>query len=125
MIKLKKLLPDTLKNRRSRRNVLTIQITMLGWLVELLGFLMLILGSFILGNTNGVITMALQTAMSVFYGIFLPCTVLINSSEIKDEIVENRFYLSFIKMFGCQPEYYSTSANEDDQPPHANDEKSE
>ena len=114
MVKLKKILPDASKNYRSRRNVLSIQITILGWLVELFGFLTFVLGSFILGNKTKTVTMILQVIMSIFYGIFLPCTVLLNSSEVKDKMAKSSLYLSFLSLFGCLPKYHSTPEKEDD-----------
>ena len=112
MERLKKLLSDASKNRRSRRNVLSIQITILGWLVELLGFLTLAIGSFVLGHENSNVTMIMQMVTMIFYAIFLPCTILINSSEVKDRIAESRLYLTLFNMFGCV--IYSTPDDDDD-----------
>ena len=86
MMRLKKILSDASKNGRSRRNILSIQITILGWLVELLGFLTLATGSFILGHENSKVTMMMQVITMIWYAIFLPCTILVNSSEVKDRI---------------------------------------
>ena len=79
MIKLKKILSNERKYYRSHRNILTIQITMLGWIVEWLGFLVVALGVFILGRENSNVTQIMQTIAILFYAILLPCTILINS----------------------------------------------
>ena len=112
MERLKKLLSDASKNRRSRRNVLSIQITILGWLVELLGFLTLAIGSFILGHENSKVTMIMQVLTMLFYAILLPCTILINSTEVKDKIAESQAFLALFNMFGCVT--YSTPDDEED-----------
>ena len=112
MMRLKKILSDASKNRRSRRNILSIQITILGWLVELLGFLTLAIGSFILGHENSNVTMIMQVITMIWYAILLPCTILVNSSEVKDRIAESQLYQALFHMFGCVT--YSTSDDEDD-----------
>ena len=117
MKKLRKLLSDDSKNRRSRRNVLSIQITILGWLVELAAFLTLVLGSYILGNKNNTVTMTLQSITMLFYAIFLPCSLLINSSEVKERIAESDLYLNLTTMMGCKPATYLTPKEEDEQLP--------
>lgn len=112
MKRLKKMLPDSSKNRRSRRNVLSINITILGWLVELLGFLTVAIGSFILGHENSNVTLIMQVLTMLFYDILLPCTILVNSSEVKDKIAESQLYLTIFNKFGCMT--YSTPEENDD-----------
>ena len=106
------MLPDSSKNRRSRRNVLSINITILGWLVELLGFLTVAIGSFILGHENSNVTLIMQVLTMLFYDILLPCTILVNSSEVKDKIAESQLYLTIFNRFGCMT--YSTPEENDD-----------
>lgn len=106
------MLPDSSKNRRSRRNVLSINITILGWLVELLGFLTVAIGSFILGHENSNVTLIMQVLTMLFYDILLPCTILVNSSEVKDKIAESQLYLTIFNKFGCMT--YSTPEENDD-----------
>ena len=118
MKRLKKMLPDSSKNRRSRRNVLSINITILGWLVELLGFLTVAIGSFILGHENSYVTLIMQVLTMLFYDILLPCTILVNSSEVKDKIAESRLYLTLFNRFGCMT--YSTPEENDDTALEAN-----
>ena len=113
MIRLKKLLTDSSKNRRSRKNVLNIQITILGWLVETLGFLIVLVGTTFVGHGNAVVTMALQASSMLFYAILLPSTMLINSLEVKNYIVESWWYIKFFNQFGCRPVYPSTFDKDD------------
>ena len=119
MARLKRILPDSSKNRRSRRIVLNIQITFLGWVIEVFGFLTVAVGLYIVGHQNATVTLTLQTVTMVFYGILLPFSVLINSSEVKDYITESDWYPRFINWIGCQPVVYSTPEEDDvtiDQP---------
>ena len=122
MIKLKTLLPDASKNKRSRRIVLNIQITILGWLVEVFGCLTVAVGVYIVGHGNGTVTLTLQICSMILYGILLPCSILINSSEVKDYIEESDNYARVVKWFGCQPKIYSASENEEEVKYEGNDE---
>ena len=99
MEKLKKLLNDSKKARRNRRNTLNIQITILGWSVEFLGFLMVFLGTVIIGHEDSMTTLCLQTMTLIVYFIALPSTVLLNGSDVKDKIVDSIFYISLINLF--------------------------
>ena len=89
MIKLKKILPDSYKNQRSRRIVLNIQITILSWLIEVFGCITIAVGVYIVGHGNGTVTLTLQICSMALYGILLPCSILVNSSEVKDFIAES------------------------------------
>ena len=122
MIKLKKILPDAYKNQRSRRIVLNIQITILSWLIEVFGCITIAVGVYIVGHGNGTVTLTLQNCSMALYGIFLPCSILVNSSEVKDFIAESENYVRVIKWFGCQPKIYSTSEDEDEVKYEGNDE---
>ena len=107
MIKLRKLLPDSSKKQRCKRNVLNIQITILSWLVEFLGFLTVVLGTAIIGHENAVVTMTFQCISMLFYSVLVPCTILVNSTDVKDYITESEWYLKFINLLGCQPVFPS------------------
>ena len=69
----------------------------------------------VIGHGNGMVTLVLQICTMVLYGVLLPCSILINSSEVKDFIVESKFYMRLIKWFGCQPIVYSTPEDEEDE----------
>ena len=62
-------------------NVLLIQITILGWLVEWAGFAVLAVGSYLLGNKNNTVTMTLQSITMLFYVVFLPCSNIWSTSN--------------------------------------------
>ena len=97
MRKLKRLLSDSSKAIRHRRNILNILIQILAWLVELVGFLTIFLGSFIFGHKNSVVTQSLQTLTLLFYFVILPTTFLINGYDFKNAIAESRWYPTLVK----------------------------
>ena len=99
MSNLKRLLNETSKARRHRRNNLNIQITILGWSVEFIGFLIAFIGSFVVGHEDSVTTLWLQTLTLTVYFIILPSTILLNSSKLKDQIVDNTLYISISNLF--------------------------
>ena len=111
MLKLKNLLSDTNRALRHQRNVLNLLITMLVWLVELFGGLTLVLGSFIFGHGNSIVTLVLQTLSLLLYFVILPCTFLINVDEWKEAILENKWYLQFIRVLDS---YTSSRAGQND-----------
>ena len=98
MAKLKKILDDSAKARRLRRIHLNIQITFLTWLVEFLGFLFVVLGSFIFGNNNIYLTFFLQTMTCFVYIVIIPSMYLLNSNDSKDYISESEFYIRINNM---------------------------
>ena len=102
MTRLRKSLSKSSKAGRNRRNILNIHITFFAWLAEFFGFLALVFGSFILGHKNTTVTMILQTFTMTIYAIVLQCIVLINSSEVKDQIVESNWYMEFVNWIGHQ-----------------------
>ena len=58
--------------------------------------------------------MTLQCVTMLFYVIFLPGSLLINSSEVKEQIAESSLYLNLITMLGWKPTIYRTPEEEDD-----------
>ena len=98
MRKLKNLLSETNRAIRHQRNILNLLITMLAWLVELFGGLTLVLGAFVLGHGNHIVTLLLQTLSLLFYFVVLPSTFLFNVDEWKEAILESRWYPRFIKV---------------------------
>ena len=59
--KLRKLLSDSSKDIRHRRHLIQIHVTILGWLTEFMGFVLIFLGSYILGHGDAVVTLILQS----------------------------------------------------------------
>ena len=99
MARLKKMLSDKQKKLRTRNNTLNLQITVLGWLVEVFGFMSTIVGVYILGHGNSIVTMILHTITMINYFIILPCSLLINSSDVKEYILDHKLYLDFLNWF--------------------------
>ena len=97
MVRLKKLLSDTSKARRHRRIILNIQITIIAWLVEFLGFFVIFFGTFILPEKNPITTFTLQTFTISLYMIITPSMYLINSNHMKAIIVESNWYISLVR----------------------------
>ena len=80
--------------------MINIHITILNWLVEFIAFFFVLLGSFILGHENSTVTNSLQCLSILFYFNILPCTFLVNKSDLKGLITESRWYISFLDIFG-------------------------
>ena len=98
-MKLRKLLSDSSKDIRHRRHLINIHISALGWLAEFLGFFLIVLGSFVLGNGNAVVTLILQSfSLFIFFDI-LPCIYLINDSDFKANFAETEIYFKFLRFF--------------------------
>ena len=104
MIKLRKLLSDSSKARRHRRNLLNLQITVLAWIIEFLGVSSFLLGSFILGHTNTTATFILQTLSAVFNFILLPGILSISNSTLKTAIAESIWYQTLIERTSPMPD---------------------
>ena len=100
-IKLRKVLSKLHQDIRHRRNLINIHITILGWLVEFFGFFLIALGSFILGHGSSIRTLCLQAFTCLFYFVCLPCTILINDSDLKMTLAENQYYKNILSIFDC------------------------
>ena len=97
MVKLRKLLSDSSKIRRRRCIFLSMNITIISWLTECIGSVAM---TFMIyypqeNRTNRVL---LCFIISIYF-IIVPCTYLMNSSDVKNRIVENRIYLAITNMF--------------------------
>ena len=102
MFNLRKLLTDDFKAKRHRRNLLNIHVTFLAWLTELFGFLIIFLGTFILGHENNIVTYSMQTVTLVIYFNILPCVYLINELHFKLKIVDSIWYTKFLNFVNWQ-----------------------
>ena len=103
MVTLKNILTDSSKARRHRSNLLNIQITMLAWLTEFMGFFAFLLGSFLVGQRNKPILFLLQLLSASLNFIILPSIFLISNSQLKSNILDSNWYLAFIHRFSPQP----------------------
>ena len=113
---LKKLLSDSAKARRHRRTLLNMQITILAWLVEFLGFVVIFLGAFLLGHENSIVTLSLQTITVLIFLLICPSIYLMNSYHMKNLIAESRLYFLFRSKFSCcNPEYQIDQDDEEDE----------
>lgn len=107
---------------RHRRNMINIHITVMHWLTEFLAFLVIVLGSFVFGHGNAILTLCLQTTSNFLFFNLLPCILLINRSNVKSRIAESEYYISILKMFKldkdvagkCQDDGDEESQNGDD-----------
>ena len=105
MTRLKKMLSEKQKKLRSRNNTLNLQITVLGWMVEIFGFFSTILGVYILGHGNSIVTITLHTITMINYYIILPGAILINSEDAKEYILDHESYYKLLRWFGCEPSH--------------------
>ena len=113
MKNLKKLLSDPAKAKRQRRINLNIQITILSWLVEFLSFFVIFLGSFILGNRNSKVTLAMQTLTAFCYFLVVPSMYLVNSNNFKTVVLESKIYTAFNSLCCFPSNEELKEANED------------
>ena len=102
MTRLKKMLSEKQKKIKSRNNTLNLQITVLGWMVEVFGFFSTILGVYILGHGNSIVTITLHTISMINYYVILPCSILINSQDVKEYILDHELYPRLIRWFGFE-----------------------
>ena len=91
------MLNDNSKIYRRQRILLNIHITILAWLVECTGYLLGFISTF-LGHENNT-TRGLQALIGVIYFVLVPSTYLVNNSNSKSIILENKMYLSIINKF--------------------------
>ena len=115
MLKLHKLLTDSSKARRHLRRVLNIQITLLAWFVEFVGFFVFVLGSYLLGEKSSLTAFILQILSYALNFIIVPCIFLINNDQFKTNILESKWYQALIKKFSPLPTYQNEENDEEDQ----------
>ena len=97
MVKLRKLLTDSRKIRRGRRIFLTMNITIMSWITESFGSIIFMLMGYYPDENRT--TRGLQCILGFTYMIVIPCSYLLNSSDVKKMIIDNRIYLAFINKF--------------------------
>ena len=96
------MLSEKQKKIKSRNNTLNLQITVLGWMVEVFGFFSTILGVYILGHGNSIVTITLHTITMINYYIILPSSILINSQDVKEYILDHELYSKLLHWFGIE-----------------------
>ena len=101
MKQLRKLLTNSSKARRHRRKVLNVQVTFLAWLVESVGFIVVFLGTFVLGHESNVFNFFMQTLTLVIYMNILPAVLLLNDYDTKTSIADSHWYEKILNMFNC------------------------
>ena len=99
MKKLRKLLSDDLKVMRHRRLVLTIQITILSWVVELIAIVVAMLVTLI-GVDNKMGLFIMKELVHFLYEIVLPAIVVVRDSGLKDNILQSPMYISILEKIG-------------------------
>ena len=102
MKRLKKTLSASSKSRRHRRNMLNIMITLMAWGIEMFGFLLVFIGTHILGHQNQVVNLLLQTLTNFFYFVLVPSFLLINDTDKKGRFAESEWYVDFLRKINCQ-----------------------
>lgn len=102
LIRLRELLTDKSKDERHRRNLISLHVTVLHWVVEFSGFALILLGTFGLGHGSATITLILQTSTIFIFFNLLPIVFLVNDSDFKAEIAESTYYLQFLRIFNCE-----------------------
>ena len=117
MVKLRKLLSSTSRSRRNRKNILNIQITILAWIVEFTGFLLVFLGSFIFRGKDSIVTGSMQTFTFFVYFVMVPSVFLVNDPYIKGIIIESSWYIRLLDMFRLDPEFEQYDEEDEDEIP--------
>jgi hypothetical protein len=97
MVKLRKLLADSRKIRTRRRIFLNLNITFMSWIAECFGSITWGLMSYYPQENRT--TRGLQCILGVMYMIVIPCSYILNSSDVKKMIIDNRIFLGFTNKF--------------------------
>ena len=101
MLILKKLLSDDLKILRHRRLILNIQITTLTWMFELvLSFLVIVVTLAGVDIKQKVLSFLVPELINIVYTVVTPALTLINDTELKDNVIQNDWYISILSKLG-------------------------
>ena len=122
------LISDSSKDIRHRRHLIQIHVTILGWLTEFTGFLLIFLVSYILGHGDAVVTLILQSLTIFIYFLVVPCIYLINDSDLKANFAETKVYFNFLKLFKSErvdPMIFEDENKNENQIAYANAEENE
>ena len=95
--------------------------TILAWLVEFTGFLLVFLGSFIFRGKDSIVTGSMQTFTFFVYFVMVPSVFLVNDPYIKGIIIESSWYIRLLDMFRLDPEFEQYDEEDEDEiPPEEN-----
>ena len=100
MIKLKKLISDDQKVMRHRRLYLTIQVTILIWIVEAISSLTALLMSLVEMGAQSTSQVFVKEWVLFVYTVVLPGIVVVYDTELKENILENSWYISIVNKLG-------------------------
>ena len=96
MIKLKKLISDDQKVIRHRRLYLTIQVTILIWIVEAISSLTALLFALVEMGAQITSQVLVKELVLFVYTVVLPGIVVVYDTELKESILENSWYISIV-----------------------------
>ena len=82
--------------------MLNIMVTVLAWHVEMLGFLLVFVGTHILGHQNHFVNLLLQTLTNLVYFVIIPSLLLINDTDLKAQFAESNWYDKLLSKINCQ-----------------------
>ena len=82
--------------------MLNIMITLMAWGIEMFGFLLVFIGTHILGHQNQSVNLLLQTLTDFFYFVLVPFFLLINDTDMKGRFAESDWYDKFLSRINCQ-----------------------
>ena len=108
MIAFHKILKESAKIGRHRRNILNILLLIIAWLAETAGIWTLIIGKFILRNQNSLATLCLQLTTNSIFFVIVPAIYLVDT----DKIVKSSWFPLILNVFGCQ--YKNTRVGDND-----------
>ena len=74
----------------------------MAWGIEMSGFLLVFIGTHILGHQNQSVNLLLQTLTDFFYFVLVPLFLLINDTDMKGRFAESDWYDKFLSRINCQ-----------------------
>ena len=81
--------------------MLNIMVTVLAWVVEMFGFLLVFIGTHIVGHQNHFVNLILQTLTNLIYFVLIPSFLLINDADLKGRFAESNWYDNFLTKINC------------------------
>ena len=100
MIKLRKLISDDQKVIRHRHLYLTIQVTILIWIVEAISSLTALLFALVVMGAQSTSQVFVKELVLFVYTVVLPGIVVVYDTELKENILENSLYIGIVNKLG-------------------------